>query len=253
VSTHVCQQPVERQWAGAPTAFRIWPAGAVVTDLGTFQFTSRSVELLLAEQAERGVKYPFDIDHLSLNPGAPSSSRGAVGWHALDVRDGELWAIDCQWSAEIRRGLEQKPPVWRYYSPVFIADDATREIKRYLGCALTNTPATHKPTDLMIAASRTVANDGGSVDAKRARELDDLDRVMRTGAYAIGVDTTTNVSFDSGILTLGGGWGSPPLRTAPPKRDRTARIAPDPIATGAQLPECARLVGNVLQLSPLGK
>lgn len=154
MTLHTCSTLIERAGGGAPTAFRIWPAGTVDTDLGTFLNTERTAELLTQEQTERGVKYPFDLDHLSLNSAAPISTRAAVGWHALAIRNGEIWAVDCEWSAEARRALEQRPPAFRYYSPVFVADEKTQEITRYIGCALTNTPATHQPTDLAIAASR---------------------------------------------------------------------------------------------------
>ncbi len=149
-----CSAPLERCATGkAPSAFLIWPAGEVATDLGVFRFTEQSARLLIADQAAKGLKYPFDLDHRSLDPKASPSSSWAVGWHSLDVRDGALWAIDCEWSPEIRQGLEEGPPRFRYYSPVFHADTETREIIKYLGCAITNTPATHNATDLALAAS----------------------------------------------------------------------------------------------------
>jgi hypothetical protein len=146
--------PLERSAPGkAPSAFLIWPAGEVTTDLGVFRFTERSAQLLLADQASKGLKYPFDLNHWSLDPKAPPASSCAVGWHSIDVRDGALWAIDCEWSPEIRQGLEAQPPRWRYYSPVFNANPETREIIKYLGCAIVNTPATHGATDLALAAN----------------------------------------------------------------------------------------------------
>ena len=146
--------PLERPAPGrAPSAFKIWPAGEVPTDHGTFIFSERSAQLLMAEQEAKGLPYPFDIDHLSRELSAPQHARQAVGWHRIEVRSGELWAVACEWQPEIRKALEQDPPGWRFYSPVFTYDPETREILRYLGCSLTNLPATHDATDLAIAAS----------------------------------------------------------------------------------------------------
>jgi phage I-like protein len=185
--------PLERSAPGkAPTAFLVWPAGEVVTDLGTFRFTARSAVLLLADQASKQLKYPFDLNHWSMDPKAPSSSSCAVGWHAIDVREGALWAVDCEWSPEIRQGLERQPPAWRYYSPVFVADPETREITKYLGCALTNTPATHGVTDLAHAASvqRAVAALPPNADLDRRMGLS-------TPVQTVAFDAKTNT------MTLG--------------------------------------------------
>lgn len=143
---------VERPSAGAaPTAFRIWHAGANPTDHGTHQFTARSAEMLLDEQATRGNLYSIDVDHLSLSPSAPPASRVAVGWHRLDVRGGELWAVDVEWLDVARAGLETDPPAWRYFSPAYDVD-ADGEITSYLNTALTNNPATWNVTALASRA-----------------------------------------------------------------------------------------------------
>lgn len=145
---------VERPAPGAaPSAFRIFRAGLNNTEYGPFQFTERSAGLLLAAQSKRGIRYPFDFEHRSCQENAPTDQREAVGWHSLEVRDGDLWAIDCKWGDEARAGLEANPPSWRYYSPVFTFDPQSREILTYVNCALTNAPATWQPTDLAIAAS----------------------------------------------------------------------------------------------------
>lgn len=145
--------PIDRAAPGkAPTAFLIWPSGEVNTDLGVFQFTDRSAALLMADQAARNVKFAFDLDHLSMRSDLPEHARRAVGWHRIEIRDGALWATECEWAPHVREGLEAKPPSWRYYSPVFNFDPETREILRYMSCALTNSPATHGATDLALAA-----------------------------------------------------------------------------------------------------
>ena len=145
---------------GLPVAFRIWKAGDNVTDFGVHRFTSRSAKLLLQEQATRGNLISIDVDHLSLKPEAPPEARKAVGWHRLAVRNGELWAVNVQWTDAVRAGLVSEPPAWRYVSPAYDVDQG--EIVSYLNTALTNNPATHDVTALAtrrvsIAASRTGA------------------------------------------------------------------------------------------------
>jgi hypothetical protein len=126
-----------------PTEFLIWKQGANATDKGTHLFTARSAQALLAQQEERGNLYSIDVDHLSLNEMAPPESRKAVGWHRLAVRDGELWAVDVEWTDTVRAGLEKDPPEWRYFSPAYAVDKKTQEITGYVNTALTNNPATH--------------------------------------------------------------------------------------------------------------
>ena len=161
---------VERPTRGtAPSAFRIWKAGTNVTDYGPHEFTERSARMLMAEQAKRGNLYAVDVDHMSLNPEAPPESHRAVGWHRLEVRDGdggpELWAVDCQWTDAVRAGLESTPPEWRYFSPAYDVKDG--EIVSYLNTALTNNPATHQVTAL--ATVRIAASAGDTLQALRAR------------------------------------------------------------------------------------
>lgn len=139
---------VERPAPGAaPTAFRIWAYGANELDGKPVVFSERSAEALLAEQTSRGRLYSFDFDHRSILKDVSPEAGKAAGWHALEVREHEgkpeLWATECDWTAEARTGLESDPPEWRYFSPCFGADTDTREVISYVNCALTNNPLTH--------------------------------------------------------------------------------------------------------------
>lgn len=133
---------------GPPTAFRIWKAGDNVTDHGPTIFSERSARLLLEQQATRENRFPIDIDHLSLDKEAPIHLRVAVGWFSIDVRDGELWAVDVEWTDVVRAGLAKDPPEWKYHSPAYDLDVETNEVVSLLNLALTNVPATHGVTAL---------------------------------------------------------------------------------------------------------
>jgi hypothetical protein len=144
---------VERDANGVPTAFRIWREGENRTDHGTHTFSKRSAESLMSEQSARGNLYSIDVDHLSLDAKAPPESRKAVGWHRLEVRAGELWAVDVEWTDAVRAGLTKSPPEWRYFSPAYDTEKKTGEIVSYLNTALTNNPATWSVTALASATS----------------------------------------------------------------------------------------------------
>lgn len=138
---------VERPGPGlAPTAFRIWAAGENTSDDGPTLFTPKSADLLLAEQAARGRLYPSDFDHLSLVSNRPAEAGRASGYHRLEVRTGpmgpELWAVDIEWCADVKAGLEEQPPRWKYFSPAF-KQDAEGEVFSYINFAVCINPKTH--------------------------------------------------------------------------------------------------------------
>ena len=163
---------------GPPTAFLIWKDGMNVTDHGPTVFSARSARLLMQEQETRGNRYSMDVNHLSLNPDAPILNQIAVGFFSLEVRDGCLWAIDCEWSDTVSAGLTKSPPEWKYFSPAYDVDKATDEVVSFLNCALTNNPATHNvtalatrgatPKDLMKYADAIASMAGEDEDKKTA-------------------------------------------------------------------------------------
>lgn len=125
-----------------PKAFRLFRAGENTTDDGVFVFTERSASLLLEQQATRKRQYPFDFDHLSLLSDRPATSGRAAGYHSLAVRNGELWAVDIDWCADVKDGLSQDPPLWRYFSPAFDARKSG-EVISYTNCAICINPKSH--------------------------------------------------------------------------------------------------------------
>ncbi len=151
---------VERPQPGAaPTAFRVWKAGENPTSKGQTVFSKRSAELLLADQTVRGNLYSIDVDHMSLSDNAPPENHRAVGWHRLAVRDTEngpeLWAVDVEWTPDVRAALEMSPPGFRYFSPAYDVERKTGEVVGYLNTALTNNPATYQVTALATRAGDT--------------------------------------------------------------------------------------------------
>ena len=143
---------------GVPVAFRIWRFGENQTDKGLTIFSARSAKLLLEEQARRGNRYSFDIDHGSLNPNAPIEARRGAGSHLLELRgtpeQPELWTSDCRFVDIIAAGLRKDPPEWLYFSSAYDVDPETREVVSYLNTALTNNPATWRATALATRSAQ---------------------------------------------------------------------------------------------------
>jgi phage I-like protein len=161
---------VERPAPGAaPTAFRIWAAGKNECDGGSIEFSEASAKALVEEQAARGRLYSIDFDHLSLMPDRPAESGRAAGWHSLEVRRDaagapELWAINVDWCADARAGLEEKPPRWRYFSPAF-RTNKDGEVTSYINLALCINPLTHQLPSL---ASSTALSGETTIMNKKA-------------------------------------------------------------------------------------
>ena len=169
---------------GLPLAFRIWQAGDNPTDHGLHRFTDRSAELLMREQAVRGNLYSIDVDHMSLDKSAPPENHRAVGWHRLEVRGGELWAVGVAWTGEVSAGLKADPPAWRYFSPAYDVDKKTREVVSYLNTALTNNPATWSVTALaQREPSMKFAQIMAAIMSGKADRKAEVERVLATKAY----------------------------------------------------------------------
>lgn len=144
-----------------PTEFRIFKAGANSmpqahgaegTD-GVFHFTARSAALIMAEYERSGVDMMVDLNHESTDKvAARADSRDARAWFKLEVRSGELWAVDVRWAPDGARRLAEKTQ--RYISPTFGAESDTHEIVDLVACALVARPATHGAPALVAASKR---------------------------------------------------------------------------------------------------
>jgi len=159
---------VERGPDGAPVAFRMWHAGMNRTDKGDHKLTSDSVRRLLATQSERGNRFSIDVDHMSLDSSAPPENHKAVGWFDIEERDGDLWAVNVEWTEAVRSGFAGPVPEWRYFSPAYETRKDSGEIVRLLNLALTNNPATHHVTALATSASR--GEEAAMADDKEKKE-----------------------------------------------------------------------------------
>jgi phage I-like protein len=162
-----------------PSEFRIFAAGKNATTKGTFTFDEVSAKSVMAEYTAHGIDLALDYDHamvggLSLDP---AQSGKAAGWFNLEVRNGELWAVNVRWTEPAAEALRRKE--WRYMSPAFSADEKGH-VTSLLNVAITNLPATRRLEPLMAANVMTLG--GGMLDAATVKKA--LDAIAAGDAEA---------------------------------------------------------------------
>jgi hypothetical protein len=138
--------------ATPPTEIRLFKAGINQTTKGEFLFDEKAAEMVMAASKAWGIDHIIDLEHLSLDPEARHFNTDALGHFNLDVRDGELWAVNVRWNADGLRRLSEKTQ--RYVSPAFFTDDTGR-ITEVVNIALVAMPATHGAPALVAATRGT--------------------------------------------------------------------------------------------------
>ncbi len=143
-----------------PSEFRVFTAGKVDTSKGTFVFDADAAASVMTDYAKQGNELMVDYDHASLAGLSidPAQAGKAAGWFNLELRAGELWAVNVRWTAPASAQLSAKE--WRYMSPAFQTDEAGH-ITSLLNVALTNIPATRNLAPLMAASLKALAGDTG--------------------------------------------------------------------------------------------
>lgn len=136
-----------------PEAFLLFAPGDNESSKGSALFDAAAAESVMSVYSRQGVDLMIDVDHASLDQAAAIARRDAgdaVGWFALELREGALWAVNVRWNPEGERQLRNK--LRRYISPAFYLDDSGR-VSEVINVALVAMPATYNAQPL-IAASR---------------------------------------------------------------------------------------------------
>ncbi len=141
----------------APTEFRIFRKGDNESTKGIFRFTEAAAKMVMDRfRAMAGPKLSrritFDYDHGSLNRDSrdPSETAKSAGDCLLELRDGELWAIDVRFTPKAKAGIEARE--WLYFSPAF-NKNAKSEPQWLINIAICNNPALFAVDQLAEAAS----------------------------------------------------------------------------------------------------
>jgi ribosomal protein L12E/L44/L45/RPP1/RPP2 len=153
-----------------PREFRIFTAGEVDTVKGKFLFDDAAAASVMAEYLAHGIDLMVDYDHASLGTDRapdPAQAGKAAAWFGLEVRAGELWAVNVRWTPPATEALKRKE--WRFMSPAFSTDEEGR-ITSLLNVAITNLPATRRLEPLMAA---NVTALGGPMDPSLVKKAID--------------------------------------------------------------------------------
>lgn len=161
-----------------PTEFRLFKAGWNETENGNVLFDEQSAESTISAFGTHGVDVPIDLEHLSVDPeGISGDARNfdpdARGWAKLELRNGELWAVNVTWGPDGARRLHERTQ--RYVSPAFLTDSDGRVTKIH-NIALTASPATREAMPLVASVNYRE----GIMSAKLMAELCTL---LRSGKH----------------------------------------------------------------------
>lgn len=156
-----------------PTEFRILKAGWNETVKGRFLFDEDAGKAVMAQYAVRGLdKIQIDYEHQSSvpPPGGGRAEKPAAGWFKPEVRGGELWAVDLNWTTNAARMIapETGAPEYRYFSPILFFNEESRRVSALKNLALTNDPAMNG-IEAIVAAS-ALALDATDADEETPME-----------------------------------------------------------------------------------
>jgi len=157
-----------------PTEFKLFSKGKNESTKGNFLFDDVAAKSVMSEYEAHGVDLMIDYDHASLSasPVDPANAGKAAAWFNLELRNGELWAVNVRWTEPADGAIRRKE--WRYFSPAFtVAKDG--RVGSLLNVAVTNIPALHGIEPLVAASKVALDARGGQMDPKvMAEGLDAL-------------------------------------------------------------------------------
>lgn len=126
-----------------PQEFRIFRAGENPNTKGVTIFDQKDAKAVMGEYKRQGVDVMIDLNHDAVTEEtlrARSNAADAMGWCKLALRNGELWAVDVQWTQEGDERIRSRKQ--RYISPCFL-HDKDGHVRELINLALVPMPATH--------------------------------------------------------------------------------------------------------------
>ncbi len=124
----------------APEWIELIPTGPVIEgrDKRTWLFDELAQQWVLAAFAERGIDMVIDWEHATEVAAPKGEPAPAAAWiDQLELRSGALWG-HVAWTP--RAGEQVVAREYRFVSPVFDYDDASRRVVRMVSVGLTNKP-----------------------------------------------------------------------------------------------------------------
>lgn len=133
----------------------MFKAGENPSEKGMFLFTPESALSVMKEYADHGKTLRFDFNHGTLLEGVDPEVAKSAGSFSLEVRDGDLWATQCNWTDYAAQKISSRE--YGDFSPYF-NHDKKGVITRVINCALTNLPALDD-IEPLISASATPSSE----------------------------------------------------------------------------------------------
>jgi hypothetical protein len=233
-----------------PTEFRIFAAGENTTSKGVYLFDAAAARDVIADYEKHGIDLMIDLEHLSVAD--PNRSLNfdpdARGWCRLELRAGELWAVDVKWTADGAARLTEKRQ--RYMSPVFGYDTKTRRITDVLNIAITALPATDN-LEPLVAASRRAELSIGDGETMTPEQLMALAEALGLGPDASVEDVIATVAaMVKKVTDAANGTTEEPPKDAPPPAEGDM---PLPLAAASRLCAASRLLAKLSGKKEIGE
>lgn len=153
-----------------PSEFRIFRKGWNESTKGPVLFDADACASVMSAWRRHGADIMIDLEHLSLAPESRAFDPDARGWCQLELRSGELWAVNVRWTPDGVERLNNKKQ--RYISPAFYTNESLRVVE-ILNIALCAMPATNQLTPL-VAAKRLQGANMNDEQMKKLRQLFEL-------------------------------------------------------------------------------
>jgi phage I-like protein len=225
-----------------PREFRIFAAGPNASRKGTVVFDDEAARAVMASYQQHGTDIMLDLEHLSLDDDNRNFDPDARGWCRLEVRGGELWAVDVRWTPDGETRLREKRQ--RYISPAFTVDPASKRVRELVNIAITAMPATDKLTPLVAARARAANQerdsamkinpkllaalglpddaDEDTVKAAVAEAMKDAAKMMALLSAMGDADDASDAGGDAGASSEGDGEAAAAKRSDAPGGDGDA-------------------------------
>ena len=166
-----------------PREFRIFKFGWNRTSKGEFLFDEKAAKSVMSAFKLAGIDGMIDLEHLSIDPDAKHYDPDSRGAYQLEVRDGDLWAVDVKWTPEGAERLTEKRQ--RYVSPFFTYSTESRRIEELYNIAICAIPATYEAPALIAASKRA-----GKNIATLSIEVGTMDLEKLLAALGLGKDAS---------------------------------------------------------------
>lgn len=187
-----------------PSEFRLFTAGETAGTDGMKYFSERSQKEVLAAFSMLGRELNICFGHDDMKPDMPSHEKRSGGGAWLEVRNGELWAVNVFWTPLAAQRILARDD--RYVSPLFIYDPKTLEILEVISIALTADPGTLNPIPLLPVPrdrnlARSMMERSRALEARYGqsllRALGDVIREKFEHAYIVDIRVGNLVVFEA--------------------------------------------------------